>query len=124
MRPAYPGDPPDYLARSRRCRWLSGEDGSGPVISDLLSEPRAIDPETVVLQLDDQVRRAVNSEGLARVSTHVTSPATQGAHRPGGGPPAAGAGHIASLMPRRMSQTFVGHAVANPIAIPTCIRNQ
>ncbi len=32
--------------------------------------------------------------------------------------------HIASLMPRRMSQTLAGQAVAKPIIMPICISNQ
>lgn len=32
--------------------------------------------------------------------------------------------HMASLMPRRMSQTLVGHAVAKPMTMPTCMSSQ
>ena len=32
--------------------------------------------------------------------------------------------YIASLMPRRISHTLAGHAVANPMIMPTCMRNQ
>ena len=35
-----------------------------------------------------------------------------------------GGAHMASLMPRRMSQIFAGHAMANPMIMPICIRNQ
>lgn len=33
-------------------------------------------------------------------------------------------GHIASLMPRLMSQTFTGSAVAKPRHMPICMPNQ
>ena len=32
--------------------------------------------------------------------------------------------YIASLMPRRMSHTLAGHAVAKPMIMPICMRNQ
>jgi len=32
--------------------------------------------------------------------------------------------HMASLVPRRISQTFAGHDVAKPMHMPICMRNQ
>lgn len=31
---------------------------------------------------------------------------------------------MTSLMPRRMSQMLAGHAVAKPMTMPICIKNQ
>jgi hypothetical protein len=101
------------LAGRCRCRCRCPHASTAAPVSLSCRHPRGARP----LGHDGAVRHHLANERIARDAPGYESIARDA-------PGYESIDHIASLMPRRISQLFIGQAVRNPMIMPICMRNQ